>query len=225
MPGRLSQQSQKSHVGAGKGHRLRVKIAIDFDGVCFDLVGSLGGLPGTPLWQGERLTLANCTGWRTVFDVFRGICPPEQLEHYSFARMDEARSLERLREQGLFPGSQPALQALRELGLEPVILTHNSAAAIEAIRSYLDELGLGLAVISASPEEKIAWCLAEGAALLVDDAPATILLAVSAGIIPLSPRYLYNAEAIDAAGSRFSTDGWTGLLAHVRQHYAAAAAA
>jgi phosphoglycolate phosphatase-like HAD superfamily hydrolase len=181
-------------------------IAIDFDGVAWPLVDSLGQLPDCPEWQGERLTTQNCSTWDTVIDIWgQGL-------DYAFAKMDEARSLENLRRIGLFAGFAEAMQTLEARSFRPTILSHNSEAACAGIRTYLDERGLGhIEMIAARPAEKIEWCLAEGAEILVDDAPDTIRAAHAAGLTPVAPRYLYNADAIAETGAIWGHD-WKQLL-------------
>jgi hypothetical protein len=185
------------------------EIGIDFDGVAWSLVNSLGLLPDCPLWKGEVLTHDNCDDWETVIEIWG---PGTDVE-FAFTKMDEARALERLRRFGLFPRFAEAIATFRANGITPTIISHNSEEALAGIRTYLDELGLELEIVRARPADKIAWCQ-ERNAPLVDDAPETIRLAAESGVALTAPRYPYNAKAIDETGTVWASmrNGWSELL-------------
>jgi phosphoglycolate phosphatase-like HAD superfamily hydrolase len=182
-------------------------ICVDFDGVAWSLVDSLGHLPGCPTWNGKRLSLKNCDSWNTVIDVWGEGTDVK----FAFEKMDEARSVERLRHFGLFPNFASSINRLKARGLRPHILSHNSDVAIAGIEQYLREQGLDLPLIQAKPAEKIAWCLEHGSPVIVDDAPETIIAAQAAGLTPIAPRYLYNADAIDQTNCPYTDKGWPAL--------------
>jgi phosphoglycolate phosphatase-like HAD superfamily hydrolase len=183
-----------------------VKIGIDFDGVAWSVVDSLGHLEDCPPYKGQRLSLANCDSWDTVVEIWGKDVA------FAMAKLDEARHIDRLRHFGLFEGFDTALNSLKAMGHEPVILTHNNDEAITHIKEFLVEQGLGdVEVVKAKPAEKIQWCLDNGSPVLVDDAPDTIRAAAEAGLTPIAPRYLYNAAAIDEVGAVWG-HGWSQLL-------------
>ena len=128
--------------------------------------------------------------------------------------VETAVQLEMLREIGFFPGFVEAMERLQEQGFRPVLLSHNSDSVIESFRILLAETGLDLECLPARPPEKIAWCRANDAAGLIDDAPETLLLAKGAGIPAFTFRYLYNAREVDQSEAIWvlPCDGWPALV-------------
>lgn len=211
---------------------VRRKIAVDFDSTAWPFHTAYGEHPECPPIGGEPLTGRNWQTWDTPSDLLLdrftgedGLPDMPTLYHEMQRMMDESRSYEKITHYGLFPGFAKAMSTLQEAGFEPVIVTDNSEEGTEDVRRYLASQGLMLDVVLAKRgQPKIDWCLANGAVLLIDDAPKTITMAHAAGLQVATLRYLYNAAAIAESGA-VSADSWLELLPKLLDELAAQKAA
>jgi hypothetical protein len=179
------------------------KVAVDWDATAFSFLDSLMRHPNFTDEMHEKLHPSTCDHWDHPVTLL------------GLEAMEEVRTLEIMRDIGVYPGFVQSMRHLQTMGYEPVILTHNSENTIGLIKTYIAELGLDLEVLRARPAEKIAWCKENNCKVLFDDSPETILLAAEAGITPISFRFGYNAHAIDQAGALNIPQGsnWSALLA------------
>lgn len=185
-----------------------MRFVCDFDGIAYPFITGLSTHPSL----GE-LSIAGCHVWELPI-LMAGADWDEAHAH--------ALTYETMRLIGLYEDFVPAIESLRAQGVEPIVMTHRSAEGFRDACRILQEAGLDwLEVHRASPEEKIAFCLAEGVQVIVDDHPGTIAAAHAAGLQPMTLRFPYN-DAVIAEHGVINAESWTELeallVAELRKH-------
>jgi phosphoglycolate phosphatase-like HAD superfamily hydrolase len=115
------------------------------------------------------------------------------------------------------PDSMETLNELAELGLELELLTALPNDTIKTALEVLEKHGhKPHAATTCSAEQKVAYCLANGIDLLVDDAPITLEHAHTAGLPVTALRWGYNSATLDRLAIPHASN-WTDLRIVIHQ--------
>jgi hypothetical protein len=185
------------------------QVMLDLDSTVFPLLPAMAMHSG-----GERINYDDCMSWMGLADLCAGDSADERLQ-MMLSLFAKAWEPETMRAVGAFPGAVETARALVEHGVRIYVVTHRPEALYEATAAYLAEIDLPYYELAVHPKvDKVAYCMARGIGIAVDDHPDFIPAAHEAGLHVEALRFNYNVDELASIGSEGAED-WTVLSGRV----------
>lgn len=119
----------------------------------------------------------------------------------------------------MYPGAAAALNAWRRAGSHIHIASDRAPSALKPTARWLEEQGLTVDSLVCAPAlDKVAHGRSLGAGLIIDDKPATIRAAMSAGLAAATIIHPYNFAEVALPGVIAAT-AWSGLRRGVEARF------